>query len=132
MTPHESSTIAVALRGAITAPEREQLADPVGVLGESAERVLFQAAAIAPVAGLVPRALERLAQEPDLGSLEDDELLQLWEAALRMQIVAFCNRPESWEEPESFEFLEGCSAVFGVDLSMHAVTGPKFCCGRHV
>ena len=118
MTPHESSTIAVALRGAITAPEGKQPADPVGVLRESAERVLFHVAAIAPVAGIVPRALDRLSQEPDLTSLDDDELLQLWEAAVRMQIVAYCNRPESWEEPESFRFMEGCTVVFGVDLSM--------------
>ena len=119
MTSHDSSAIvAVALRGAITTQEGVEPVDPIGVLRESAERVLFQAAAIAPSAGIVPRALERLGLEPDLDDLEDDELLRLWDSAVRSQIVVFCNRPESWEDPESFSFMEGCSVVFGVDLAL--------------
>lgn len=81
---------------------------------EDVERILFEAAALAPRAEVLRRALHQLSIEGDATHEPDAELLERWTEIVHSLLLTFSIEPQSWKDPESQRLLTDCAEIFGV------------------
>ena len=102
-----------AIRRAM-APEGERLEERQFLTAalEDVDRLLFEAAALAPRGGVARRALEALALDRSVAGVADAALFDLWGREVGRLSHEFSVDPEGWEEPEAARFLADCAAAF--------------------
>lgn len=102
-----------AIRGAI-APATEEPESRLFLAAalEDVDRLLFEAAALAPRGGVLRRALEGLALREDIDAVADPDLFDLWALEVGRVLYDFTIDPASWPEPEAARYLADCAAAF--------------------
>jgi len=102
-----------AIRGAI-APATEEPESRLFLAAalEDVDRLLFEAAALAPRGGVLRRALEGLALREDIDAVADPDLFDLWGLEVGRVLYDFTIDPASWAEPEAARYLADCAAAF--------------------